>query len=153
MRYILFGPMGWDHRPYWTYLSSVRAKMPPHLYSLAANPENHDLKSPNSLHDAWLERFELVELRRRNLQINLCLLGPQHDRHINLSYKGVMNYGIHNPDKFIAPHTLDKGHGDLLVHEVTIIDEGLFSHELLFSKGTDIYIEFTDMEHQIQMID
>jgi hypothetical protein len=53
VKYITSTASSWDHRPYWEYLKTVQ--MPAHIQAFAANEENHDLKSPNSLHDAWLE--------------------------------------------------------------------------------------------------
>jgi hypothetical protein len=42
-------------------------------------------------------------------------------------------------------------HGDLLVHELAIVREGLFLHELVFPKGATFSVEFTDFDHRIEL--
>jgi hypothetical protein len=153
MRYISNEGAGWDHRSYWPYLTSVRGAMPRELYAFAADPQNHDLESPNSLHDAWLESWIVKEMSsvtnvtKRAVCIECRLLGPRHDRTIHLTYDHVLSYGIHCPS--YQPHLVSKGHGDLLVHEVQVVRENVFSHELLFSSGTSFFVEFVELKHQI----
>jgi len=124
------------------------------LFEFASNPENHDLSSPNSLHDAWLEQWCIAEVslsnerRKRLVEINARFLGPRHDRHIFLTYKNVGRYTMQNPEEFeMAPHI---AHGDLLIHELTIIQDGLFEHELRFSRGTVFSVQFSGFEHRVE---
>jgi hypothetical protein len=156
VRYISEGKWGWDHRPYWEYLESVKDAMPAYLFEFASNPENHDLKSPNSLHDSWLEYWRIAEIAAhrsegdRSLQIDACFLGPRHDRRIYLGYKRVEKYSIKDTEEpVIAPRRTP--HGDLLVHELAIVREGLFSHELVFSKGTVFKVVFSDLVHYVEL--
>jgi hypothetical protein len=155
MKYISEGRHGFDHRPYWEYLELVRGTMPAHLFEFASNPENHDLKSPNSLHDSWLEYWRIAEIsedgrrRFRSLKIDACFLGPMHDRYIFLHYKNVEQHAI------TAPHDSPyRGaqHGDLLVHELVMVREGLFSHELVFSLGAVFSLQFEELEHRVELI-
>jgi len=131
--------------------------MPAHLFAFAANAENFNLSSPNSLHDAWLEEWSIAEValpnarKKRLIEIKARFLGPQHDRHIFLTYKNVGRYTMQNPKEFEMPPTGRVGHGDLLIHELTIVREGLFEHELRFSRGTTFSVQFTDFEHQVEI--
>ncbi len=59
---------------------------------------------------------------------------------------------VESPEEFALPPTLKVGHGDLLIHELRIVREGVFAHELLFSRGSVFVIEFADLEHRIQVI-
>ncbi len=43
-------------------------------------------------------------------------------------------------------------HGDLLVHELAIVREGLFSHELVFAQGMVFLVHFADFEHRIELM-
>src|ERR1700681_1590826 len=104
--------------------------MPAHLFEFASNPENHDLKNPNSLHDSWLEYWRIAEKAKnygnqdRSTQIDACFLGPKHDRYVYLTYKGVEKYSILSAGELtLAPRQTP--HGDLLVHELTIVRDGL----------------------------
>jgi hypothetical protein len=109
MKYVIPQGGGGDYRPYLRYLESVKHLMPAHLFAFAANPENFNLSSPNSLHDAWLEEWSIAEVALRNgrkkrlIEIKACFLGPQHDRHIFLTYKNVGGYAMQNPEEFEMP--------------------------------------------------
>jgi hypothetical protein len=158
MKYVVPWGGGADYDPYMRYLESVKHIMPAELYAFAANIENYDLTSPNSLHDAWLKEWTIAEIAlphergKRHIEINARFLGPQHDRHIHLIYKNVGSYTMHNPEEFEMPPTGRVGHGDLLIHELTIVREGLFEHELRFSRGTVFSVQFTGFEHRIEAI-
>jgi len=121
--------------------------------AFAVNPENHDFVSPNSLHDSWLVHWNVSEQlagekkQRRSIQIDVCLLGSRHDRHIILKYGNVRSHSIARAET----DTLG-GHGDLLVHELRLMREGLFAHEILFSRGTVFLVEFRDFEHRVELL-
>jgi len=80
MKYVIPQGGGGDYRPYARYLESVKHLMPAHLFAFAANSENFDLRSPNSLHDAWLEEWSIVEVvlpnerRKRLIEIRDAFL-------------------------------------------------------------------------------
>lgn len=154
MRYITDTGRGFDHRPYWDYLKSVKDWMPAHAWQFASNSENHDLTSPNSLHDSWFEYLKISERsvadrKCRALDVELCLLGPRHDRRIYLLYKDVLSYALSGAKDF-AGSPLQTPHGDLLVHEMIAIGRARLSHELVFSKGAVFTVEFAEFEHRIQ---
>jgi hypothetical protein len=155
MKYIAKSKLGWDHTPYWDYLESVKRLMPANMHAFASNSENHDLASPNSLHDSWLEYWKVSEILTaergdRATQIDVCLLGPRHDRYIHLTYLNVEKHGIRGTSvAIVGPRKTP--HGDLSVHELAIVRENLFSHELVFSKGTTFSVEFTDFDHRIEL--
>jgi hypothetical protein len=158
MKYVIPQGGGGDYRPYERYLESVKHLMPAHLFAFAANPENFNVSSPNSLHDAWLEEWSIAEVALRNgrkkrlIEIKARFLGPQHDRHIFLTYKNVGAYGMQNPEEFEMPPFGRIEHGDLLIHELTVVREGLFEHELRFSRGTVFSVQFTELEHRVEII-
>ncbi len=45
-----------------------------------------------------------------------------------------------------------RGHGDLIVHEVIALENGSFSHELLFESCHTFVVEFIDFETQVQIL-
>lgn len=154
VKYIQFGERGWDHRPYWQYLDSVKNSMPSHLFAFAANTENHDLGSPDSLHDAWLRSWNVVESGKgkkvaRLVQIEAKFLGPQHDRFIHLTYLGVQNYETAWPGGMRKVTQI--AHGDLLVHELHMISDDVFMHEMLFETGAVFRVQFSDLIHRIEL--
>jgi hypothetical protein len=158
MKYIRPTQNGWDHAPYWNYLETVRHQMPAHIFYFAANPQHHDLKSENSLHDAWLERWSISEksqsplARRRVINIDAVLLGPRHDRHLVLAYRNVRSYEIVRYEPFSVMPAQKRGHGDLLVHELIVLADGTLSHELLFSNGQVFLVAFEEFESAVNLI-
>ena len=153
MKHIEVSAEGWDHRPYWRYLDTVKHEMPPHLFAFASGQENHNLSSRNSLHDAWLEHLAIEESvgdAQRKVQIAVRLLGPYHDRHIQLTYKNVASYSL---DGFDIRTSRSPLHGDLLIHEMRIERSGLFTHELLFESDARFIVTFADFEHRIVLLE
>lgn len=39
---------------YFSYIESIRGKLPSHVFAFASQAKYYDLESPTSLHDAWL---------------------------------------------------------------------------------------------------
>lgn len=160
MKYISFNEnSGWDHRPYWVYLDSIRSKMPETLYRFAANPKHHDLSSHVSLHDAWLEQLSIREISETNdrskrlLLISTSYLGPFHDVRIHIDYRRVSGYELRNPLDLGGSHFPQTSHGDLAVHEVRLVGENSFEHEIVFSRGSVFVIQFEEFEHRIEPIE
>jgi hypothetical protein len=157
MKYIVDKGEGWDHRPYWLYIDSVRHFMPQHLYECAANEDNHNLESPNSLHDSWLMSWNVSEIpatidaEERVVLINCALLGSRQDRIIHLRYKSVLSHEIRKRER---ADSLERwGHSDLLVHEIQMIDDGVFSHELVFATGYNYIVIFRELKHWVEIIE
>jgi hypothetical protein len=103
--------------------------MPRHIFTFASDPRHHDLTSPDSLHDAWLEHLDIAEDRSadpREVRVAICLLGPQHDRRIYLTYHRVRSYKMRAPVKSGHSMFAQHGHGDVLVHELVMLREVCF---------------------------
>lgn len=133
---------------YRTYVESIRRKLPVHVYGIASNPDYFNLDSRSSLHDAWLETLRIREVASgernqiRQLEIQLTLLAPHHDRWIHFRYAGVTQYSFYGE----AKHK-DSAQGDLLTHEIRLGRDGMLVHELLFERGSTLLIECAHIEH------
>jgi hypothetical protein len=137
-----------NYDPYFQYLDKVQGSMLPHIHAFASDVNHHNLTSPNSLHDAWIESWKICEVvagDRRRVDIEACLLGPMHDRHIHMQYADVRKHAI------TANH--NSKYGDLLVHELTMGDDGLYVHELLFAGGAVFTVHFSDLIHRIELFE
>jgi hypothetical protein len=158
MKYIYDGKEGaiyFDR--YASYLDSIRDQLPAHVYDFASNSNHFDLTSHSSLHDAWLESLCVVEPATgsrsevRAIEIRLRLLGPFHDRYINLVYTGVSKYGLNAPSRPGEPRFTHTAHGNLLTHEVRF-ENGALVHELLFERDAAFLIECSDIRHSEEPI-
>ena len=144
---------GWNLRPYFAYLETVRTQMSEALYAFAAKVEHYDLSSPTSLHDAWLEQLVIRDPIGGKLEIAATYLAPFHDRQIHLTYRSVLGYSFVAPQGMFGMPPMQSGHGDLLMHEVRMSGGAAsFEHELVFSKGAILVVQFEDFEHRIEVI-
>lgn len=149
---------GIDFARYSAYITSIKDKLPAHIYSFASDSRHFDLKSHGSLHDAWLEALTIREVAKgerkeiRKMEVTISLLGPFHDRRIHLHYTGVACYTLDAPPQYEASSSEYKAHGDLLTHEVRLGHGDLFIHELLFENRATLLIECSDLTHSEEML-
>ena len=148
---------GIDFDRYCRYIESVRHDLPDAIYRFAADSRHFDLHSPQTLHDAWLDSLTIREDASgdrdevRRLAIDICLLGPFHDRRIHLRYRGVLAYRFDVPPDAAIRFT-HTGHGDLITHEVRLRHGGGVIHELLFERRGTCLIECEDFSHAQEML-
>lgn len=141
---------------YFSYLRSIEARLPKHIFEFASNPQHYDLTSHSSLHDAWLEGLTINEEPRNKigqlgLEVHLVLLGPFHDRKIHLKYSQVKAVQFHWPSSSIGPEK-EPVHRDVITHEIRLDSDGLLTHELLFDQKRTLSISFRDFAHQEELI-
>ena len=111
------------------------------------NSSHYDLSSHSSLHDAWLEYVQINEKSTgarnevRGTEIELCFLGPFHDKRLLLRYGAVANYRVWSEEA-------KAGHGDLDTHEFGVSSEGMPFHQLAFRGNSGIYIEFSEFAYR-----
>lgn len=146
-----------DFHSYQKYLLSIKDRLPAHVYTFASDEKYFDLRSPTSLHDAWLETCTIKESGTGNrnqirmLEVHISLLGQFHDRRIHLSYRGVNSYSFKNQHGGDSSVGKEKNHGDLYTHEIRLSPDGLLIHELLFERGTFL-IEFEEFQHSEELV-
>jgi hypothetical protein len=127
---------------YQRYLDAIRPFLTPAMATL---------QDEVSLHDSHL----------RDLLVNVpqCLLTLVLDgdadpwtpansalRRFTMHYHGLRSMRINSNDEPTFPV-----HGDLGYQEIERLNDGMFEHRLLFSNGTEIVIQFADL--QLQYVD
>jgi hypothetical protein len=143
MKYIYNEDGAWKLTEYFNYLDTIKGLLSDNIAGLVCDHKRYDLSSAESLHDAWLVNYSVDELhdegnvRSRFCKITVKLLGPFHDREFILTYDNVVSYNVSES----GDSNLEKGHGDLIVHELRLSEAGNYTHELLFSSGLVINIE------------
>lgn len=119
-------------RKYYEYIESVKHLLPPSAYSFATAAWHYNYSDPRCPHDAWVDSVTIQEREypvdsernRRSIDIFVRLVGAYHDGYIELTYKGVCRYSM-NMDT-------DGGHGDWMVDEIRLSNDGLVEHEIIF---------------------
>lgn len=145
MKYIYRDNEGtWQLGRYFDYVSTIQEKLPADLIDLCGL-HRFDIRSRASLHDSWLSRLSLKDqflgsdaLDQIDLEIEL--LGPYHDRTFFLRYSGIRFHEIR-----IRGLASGENRGDLLVHELRMGEQENFEHELWFSNQDRIEIHCEKM--------
>jgi len=108
-----------------------------------------------SLHDGTLTRMEVGDriedtegkwercnINRRKAGVRLSVLSADGDYVFRLEYKQVSRVEMSFPGKSLFPSGWDPNFGDWGYDEITEGSDGAFQHEVLFSSGATILIEF-----------
>lgn len=152
MRYISHDANGFmSYDKYFQYLESVRSDLGEKLYLFASNPDRHDLRSKESLHDSWVKTlfvksfYETLTNDLTKPDVELVLIGPYHDRTHVLSYfkvkKCTLDFEFCN----------DGRKRDLLYHELRY-EKGFLEHEIVFDGDMVIEVVCEDMTHAEQRV-
>lgn len=136
---------------YFEYIESIRDRLSVAAYQFASNYEHYDMQSNKSLHDAWIRSINIAEWpsgargEERELGIHVSLLGPRHDCILDLRYQRVAGYTMSVTCKNVG----STAHGDLLMHEIGVTDDGLVTHELLFESGSVLNVRSGDLRFSV----
>lgn len=129
---------------YFEYLKSIEAEMPEPMRSFALDIGRYELNGPHTLHDAWLRAFYLdQEIKNQQVRksVHLDFELASDKRILTLKYKNVIAIktelnSSHWPDRPV----------DLLVHEISKCEQGLFRHIFIFDRDVKIDISFDFLE-------
>ncbi len=132
-----------DFDPYFDYLASIQHLLPDSLSEFARDKARYDMTNRGSLHDSWVRQYRLDVVPSKGSEIvtttvGIVLLGPFHDRTHKLRYGNV--------SAVLLSGIFENSDADLLTHEFRA-EEDHFVHEMLFDKGGNLRIEFTEFCH------
>src|SRR5712664_461435 len=122
-------------KAYREYLQSIKERLPLSAFEFATAAWHYDYSDHRCLHDSWVESLTIKEresgerLHHRSLSISARLFGAFHDGHVLLDYADVYMYSLEGPKA-------RAGHGDWLVDEIRLSENGLVLHEVLFSNDS-----------------
>ena len=131
-------------KAYREYLQSVKERLSVTAFEFATAAWHYDHSDHRCPHDSWVESLTIDEpgagerLQDRSLRISTRLLGAFHDGHLLLGYADVQTYSLESPKG-------RAGHGDWLVDEIRLSDNGFVLHEVLFSNDSRWQIEAKDI--------
>jgi aminoglycoside phosphotransferase family enzyme len=138
---------------YRQYLQNIKHKLKPATQEFALAEWHYDGSDPRCLHDAWLESVTLQELpirddlQNRRQEIVIRLLGAYHDGHVELAYREVSSYTFDQPYRWVKEGMVNRCHGDWLVDEVRLSDNGKIIHEIEWENRGHWIIECNDIEY------
>ncbi|KAB8144382.1 hypothetical protein F8S13_05775 [Chloroflexia bacterium SDU3-3] len=131
---------------YIQYINSIQENLPQETFEFAIASWHYDGRDPKCPNDAWLENMNISEHYRnesqcRYVDINIRLLGAYHDGYINLHYKDVKFYTLGFIKESKEGDFNELGHGDWLIDEIFLGDNGNVVHKIRFSEGSQWEIQ------------
>ena len=129
---------------YREYVQSVKERLPRSAFEFATAAWHYDYSDHRCPHDSWVESLTIDEparggrLQDRSLRISTRLLGAFHDGYLLLGYADVQMYSLEGPKT-------RAGHGDWLVDEIRLSENGFILHEVLLNNDNRWLIEAKDI--------
>lgn len=129
---------------YFSYIESVKSELPLHLYEFASDISRYSLDGLKTLHDAWLEELKVSTRYEQDSNVvassEVVLRFRQaFEGTITIAYSGVEAFEYRN-----VPNRWPDRATDLLVHEVSVESDGVYSHTLVFDKDVVMKVLFRD---------
>lgn len=133
---------------YFEYLEKNKDMFPRKAHEFASARWHYDFDDHRCPHDSWVESICVNEPSSgdrneiRVIDISIKLLGAYHDGWLTLLYQNVKKYNFFYEHADNVPTI---GHGDWLIDELRLSDNGLVVHEIVFSNNARWLIECSDM--------
>ncbi len=141
-----------DRTRYEKYIKSIKSRLSKQVYNFASNSKYYNFENHSSLHDAWLQYFNIKEIAKgkrsqyRRTDIESCYLGPYHDRRIIILYKDVQSIFINTVHPLWSAHGW--AHGDLITHEVRLDKDKFLVHTIVYSTESIFVIKCRNIIHR-----
>ncbi|WP_395316615.1 hypothetical protein [Variovorax sp. UC74_104] len=137
-----------DSSAYPAYVRQVSSLVPTdalEFMSAAWHYEHRDERCP---HDAKLEQllvreFEDGDFRANDIEMQLA---GAHGNRITLHYRDVQSYAVEKT-KSDWPAG-DRSHGDWLIDEMLVLEDGFLSHEIVFTNSV-IKVKHKDLKYAV----
>lgn len=135
-----------------TRMREYRDRLPPMLFDFVINDWHYDHRDKRALHDMRLLTCAVADRDQAalesNITIDIKLLGAYNDRMLHLRYIDVQAYRLglgterQTGNARPLPTDLRRSHGDVLIDEAVVKEDGLFLHAIEFTSGTIFEIAF-----------
>ncbi|MDR2152995.1 MAG: hypothetical protein LBO72_09255 [Helicobacteraceae bacterium] len=130
---------------YFDYLKSI--DMPANLAAFALDINRYVLSGEDTLHDSWITAFNVsksVDIEGYvDTKVGIDLLCAMHHKTLSLNYFGVQEVDCSLGAKYNQNRPVD-----LLAHEFTRSERGLFQHFIEFDAGVWIRILFSQFDYK-----
>lgn len=136
-------------RSYREHVARIEPRLPSRVRSFASQEWYYDPNDHRCPHDAWLESLTVSDSKANlksgdNLKVDITvrLLGAYHDRALIFGYTDVRSYQLCGT----IGNAAEAWHGDWLVDEFNVTNDGFVTHEMQWSSGSTWYFESRDIE-------
>jgi len=138
----------WDENVenYREALTAILPKMNPHARRFFRDMSLHDgtltLTELGDRIDDTDGNWQRGDVKHRKTDVRLRVLSAEGDFIFTLQYKKVTRVEVRFPGEVLFPAGRWPNFGDWGYDELAEVEEGIFRHEVLFSSGATILIEF-----------
>lgn len=140
---------------YADYLKTSADRFPAAARAYAQAPWHYDTTDPRCPHDAWLQKFSLLEAHpssdSEENTIEMMLLGAYHDGNIIFRYRNVQLYSLvknPQPEQMLKKFGPIDGHSDWLIDELSLTDDNVVVHTIDWAAGARWQIWCDDIEYE-----
>ena len=138
-----------DSSDYPRYVDSIRAYVPNNALQFMAAEWHYDHRDERCPHDSRINKICILEKELGDFRVNnieIVLLGA-YGNNLSLFYSDVYSYSIEK--KKCAWPIDDYSHGDWVIDELLLSDDGLLTHEIIFTDAV-INIKHKDVRYSIE---
>jgi hypothetical protein len=138
---IYYDGVSWNFSKYFEYLGDVADDMPHSLRDFAGAVESYILNGSQTLHDSRILSFNVSKIYGVNFSpgetvIEVRLVDQFFEGRVVLRYEKVSSFD------FSEPNLMGDKPADVLLHEFSIVADGVYSHHIVFDHGGEFYVEF-----------
>ncbi|MFA6095075.1 MAG: hypothetical protein WC757_04295 [Candidatus Paceibacterota bacterium] len=129
---------------YFEYLDGIKTNMPKNIREFATDKARYTLSGDLTIHDSWLKAINFEKTFAGEMMVTdvrLGLLQATHKKELWLNYSGATGYSCS-----LLPNRWPFKPIDLLTHEFTMLDKGLFKHAVQFDRGVWFEVTFSNFE-------
>jgi len=140
--------IGQKHQAYERFLLDNKGRFPAEAFDYAIADWHYDPQDHRCPHDAWVESLCISETRqdgqsKSKLSARILLLGAYHDGQIEISYSDLTEYNFSLHQEASSKH----GHGDWLIDEIRLSENGRLIHEIQFWPGSTWVVECVNLSY------
>lgn len=138
-----------DSSNYPDYVNKIKASVPENALKFMAAEWHYDHRDERCPHDSRIKKLCILEKGLGDFRINnikIDLLGA-YDNNLSLFYSDIYSYSIEK--KKCEWPINEYSHGDWIIDEVLLSDDGLLTHEIIFTDAV-INIKFKDVKYLIK---
>lgn len=136
-------------KSYKKYLTDNQHLFPQSAYEFANAEWHYNAQDHRCPHDSWVDSLQILEKHsstsdgNKGIEIQLALLGAYHDGQIQIYYEDVKGYNFN-----LAPDSFEvKSHGDWIIDEIHLSEQGWLIHEIKFVLNGEWKIECENIKY------
>lgn len=141
----------WPLDDYFDYIDSVADALPVELRRFATTIESYELQGKYTLHDSRMISMQIAKERTvdgvsKLASVDITFLDQRFEGEFSLHYGGVSAFEV------AESGLLDSRGSDVLLHEVSVVSDGVYKHAVMFDGDGGYIVEFRTFERKLDLL-